>query len=81
MMTTADVERVADGAILRQAGQSLKLHNLSHPDIEVSIISLDSPPLELDKRIENLKRLEIRIPATIIQKGQTTIQVRLIGAG
>ncbi len=79
MMTTAEVELIEDGAILRQEGQSLKLHNLSHPDIMVSVLSLDPPPLQLDRRIEHLKRLDIRIPTWTIKDGKTTIRVRLTG--
>lgn len=77
LMTQADVEIVNDGAILRQDGKELKLTNLSHPEIKVSVISLDPPPLKLDRRIDGLKRLEIRIPAWIIEKGTTKLQVRL----
>ena len=63
MLTQADVQIVKGGAVLRQDGQTLKLENLSHPEIMVSVISLDPPPLYFDKTIENLKRIEIRIPA------------------
>src|SRR5690606_22384457 len=40
MMTTADVEIVQGGAILEQDGQKLKLENLSHPELLISVISL-----------------------------------------
>jgi hypothetical protein len=79
LMTQADVEIVDGGAILKQDGKTLKLENLSHPDLEISIISLDPAPLELDRQIENLKRLEIRIPAWTVEDGKTTIKVRLAG--
>lgn len=79
LMTTADVEIVKGGAILKQDGKQLKLENLSHPGLTVSVISLDPPPLELDRKIENLKRLEIRIPAYVFAEGEDTIQVRLTG--
>lgn len=80
-MTTADVEITDGGAVLKENGKTLALRNLSHPDITVSVISLDPPPLELDKRIENLKRIEIRIPAYLFPDGKGTIRVRLSGAG
>jgi len=80
LMTTADVEMVKGGAILKQDGKQLKLENLSHPDLTISIISLDPPPLELDRRIEELKRIEINIPAYLIQGGKEKIVVRLSGA-
>ncbi|MFY0654818.1 MAG: heparinase II/III family protein [Cyclobacteriaceae bacterium] len=77
MMTQADVQIVGGGAILNQDGQQLKLENLSHPEITVSVISLNPAPMALDKEIEGLKRLEIRIPAWLIESDKTKIQVRL----
>ena len=79
MITQADIEIVKGGAILRQEGKSLKLENLSHPELTVSIISLDPPPLVYDKTIENLKRIEIRIPAWTVENGKTTLKVRISG--
>ncbi len=77
LMTTADVEIVKGGAMLMQDGKQLKLENLSHPELSVSIISLDPPPLKLDRTIENLKRLEIRMPAYLFANGEGTLAVRL----
>lgn len=79
LITQADVEIVPGGAILRQEGKQLKMENLSHPELTVSVISLNPPPLELDTRKENLKRLELRIPAWTIDGGETQIRVRLSG--
>ena len=79
MMTTADVQIVNGGAVLKQDGQTLKLENLSHPELMVSVVSLDPAPLELDRQIEGLKRLEIRIPAWIVEGGKVNIKVRLSG--
>jgi len=79
LMTTADVKIVDGGAILLQNGKKLKLENLSHPGLDVSIISLYPAPLKLDRQIEGLKRLEIRIPAWTIEKGKGNIKVRLSG--
>lgn len=77
LMTTADVEVTKGGALLRQDGQELKLENLSHPELTVSVISLDPPPLELDRRIEGLKRIELRIPAYLLEDGKGLVRVRL----
>lgn len=79
MMTTADVELVPGGAILTQDGKELELENLSHPDLDISIVSLYPAPLELDRQIEGLKRLEIQIPAWTIEGSKTKIKVRLSG--
>jgi hypothetical protein len=79
MLTQADVEIVSGGAILTQDGKKLRLENISHPDLMVSVISLDPAPLEVDRQIENLKRLEIRIPAWTVEDGKCQIKVRLAG--
>jgi hypothetical protein len=79
MMTTADVEIVKGGAILKQDGRTLKLENLSHPELQLSVVSLYPAPLKLDRQMEGLKRIEIRIPAWTIQGGKTNIKVRLSG--
>lgn len=77
LMTAADVEIVDGGVILHQDGKQLKLENISHPELSISIISLDPPPLQLDRTIENLKRLEIRMPAYLFPENEGKLQVRL----
>jgi len=79
LITTASVEIVDGGAILKQDGETLKLENLSHPELMISIISLSPPPLELDRQIDGLKRLEIRIPAWTIKNESEIIKIRLSG--
>ncbi|WP_233752727.1 heparinase II/III domain-containing protein [Flavilitoribacter nigricans] len=79
LMTTADVEITKGGAVLKQDGKQLKLENLSHPELTVSVISLDPAPLELDRQIEGLKRIELRLPAYLIEDGEGLIRVRLSG--
>ena len=79
LMTTADVKIVDGGAILTQEGKQLKLENLSHPELDVSVVSLYPAPLKLDRQIKGLKRLEIRIPAWTIEGAKTNIKVRLSG--
>jgi hypothetical protein len=79
LVTTADVELVDGGAILKQDGKELRLENLSHPDLSVSIVSLYPAPLKLDLQIEGLKRLEIRIPAWTVEGDNCHIKVRLSG--
>ena len=77
MLTQADVEIVDGGVILSQDGKKLKLENLSHPQLTVSIVSLDPAPLELDRQYEGLKRLEIRVPAWTVEGTSCQIRVRL----
>lgn len=77
LMTTAEVDITEDGALLSQDGKRLKLENLSHPDIPVSVVALDPPPMELDRRIDGLKRLELRFPAAALAGEAGSIRVRL----
>lgn len=77
MMTTASVEIKDGGLVLRQSGKVLKVENLSFPDLSFSVASLDPPPLALDRRIEGLKRLELRVPAYILKERKGEIKVRL----
>ena len=59
--------------------KKLFVENLSHPDIKMNIVSLDPPPLELDRRIEGLKRLELNIPSSLVTRGKIDIKIRLKG--
>lgn len=79
LMTTADVEVTKEGALLKQDGKTLKLENLSHPDITVSVVSLFPAPLKLDRQMEGLKRIELRIPAWVCENETANIKVRLSG--
>jgi hypothetical protein len=79
LLTQADVEIVKDGAMLTQNGQKLRIENLSHPGLTISVISLYPAPIMLDRQMEGLKRLEIRIPAWTVEGGKTSIKVRLAG--
>jgi hypothetical protein len=77
LMTTAEITPVAGGAVLRQDGKVLNLNILSPENLNVSVISLDPPPMAIDKTIENLKRIEISIPAYILNTAKAKISVRL----
>lgn len=79
LMTIADIELTKNGAILRQAGKQLRVSILAPADLRFSVISLDPPPMQIDKTIDNLKRLEIRIPAWTIGTGREIVKVRLSG--
>ncbi|MGE5419473.1 MAG: heparinase II/III family protein [Chloroflexota bacterium] len=77
MMTTADVIKTDDGAILRQSGKELLLKIAAPADVSISTIMMDPPPYRLDRRIRGLKRIEIRMPAYIFTDGKGTVKVRL----
>jgi hypothetical protein len=79
LMTVAEVVPVKGGAVLRQEGKELHLTILSPEKLEISVISLDPPPLEIDKTIEGLKRIEIRIPAYTVSANRGMLKVRLAG--
>ncbi len=79
-MTTADVEVTPAGAVLTSKGKELTLENLSHSGIPLSVVSLDPPPLELDRHIKDLKRIELRIPVSGAEK-DVVIKLRLSGGG
>jgi hypothetical protein len=77
LITQADVEIVDDGAILKQGDKNLKLNNLSHPQIKFAAVSLDPPPHKLDKHMENLKRVELRIPVSFDGANRNTLKIRI----
>lgn len=77
LITRADVEITQGGALLKQDGKQLKLNNLSHPEFTVSVISLYPAPLELDRQIPGLKRIELRLPAYIFKDHVGRISVQL----
>jgi hypothetical protein len=77
MMTVAEVEMTEKGAILRQDGKRLNLEIISPDNLRISVISMDPPPLGIDKTIKNLKRIEIRVPAWTVKNHQCIIKVRL----
>lgn len=79
LMTVADVIPTENGAILKEDGKELHVSILEPEGVSFSVISLDPPPLEIDKTIENLKRLELQVPAWTVEKGKTSIKVRLSG--
>ncbi len=78
LMTTSDVQLVKGGAILSQDGKQLEIENISHPEITMSIISLDPAPLKLDRHIKGLKRIELRIPTWKLKNNSAKIKVRLV---
>ncbi|MGJ8654666.1 MAG: heparinase II/III domain-containing protein [Opitutaceae bacterium] len=77
LMTTASVETFTGGARLQQDGQSLELQILSHPELTVTVMPLDPPPLELDRQIKGLKRLEISLPIPTASEGHIEFETRL----
>lgn len=77
LLTVADVEIVSGGAVLRQDGKTLYLKNLSHSETDIAVVSLDPPPMELDRHIEGLKRLELRVPAEAAVDGKMLLKLSL----
>lgn len=77
LMTQAEVSLEKNGAVLKQDGKTLHIRILNTDKYNLSVISLDPPPLEIDKTMENLKRIEIRIPAWTLENGKGSLKVRL----
>jgi hypothetical protein len=77
-ITQAEVEITDNGAILKQDGQKLRLRNISHPELQFNIVSLDPPPHRFDKQMNNLKRIELGIPVSKSQIQPFGIVVQLI---
>lgn len=77
LMTIAEVEIVAGGAVLRQDGKSLLLENVSPSKADIQVVSLDPPPLKLDRQIKGLKRIEINIPVSAAIDGKIAVKVKL----
>ncbi len=79
IMTTANIKINDNGAVLMQDGKNLRLTILSPGKVKVTVVSLDPPPLKLDKKIKNLKRIEINCPAAMFPDNKGVIKVRLEG--
>ena len=77
LITQADVEIVDGGAILKQDGKELKLNQLSHPGIKLDVISLNPSPHKLDKVMENLKRIELKIPVSEVDNSKDRIEIKI----
>lgn len=79
LMTTATVEVTSNGAILSQSGKKLLIENMTQASSQIKIVSLDPPPLELDRRIKGLKRIEINIPTNLAVEGKINFKIKLKG--
>lgn len=79
LITQANVEVVKNGVVLQQDGKQLNVDVLSPSDITASVIELNPPPLKIDKKMDHLKRVELRIPAWTVKDGRGIIKVRLSG--
>jgi hypothetical protein len=77
LMTVAEVEIIKGGAVLRQGEKTLHLEIQTHPGLGVVVVPLDPPPLELDRKIEGLKRLEINIPVHAAVDRKIAFKIKL----
>ncbi|MDP3072309.1 MAG: heparinase II/III family protein [Opitutaceae bacterium] len=79
LITVADVLPEKDGVRLRQGGKELRLSFRAPQGLPVTVVSLDPPPLKLDKPIERLKRIEVTVPPAAWSGGKGRLEVRLSG--
>jgi len=77
LMTTADVTPTNYGAILRKDGKQLYLKIFSPENVQVTTVSLDPPPLKIDRVVKGMKRIEIRVSSNLFPGKKATIKVRL----
>ena len=77
MITMADVSEIEGGLKLQQDNASLYLWIPSEVPYEVKVLSLDPPPLDYDKKIEGLKRLEIHWNRDDFPEDGATLQIEL----
>jgi len=80
MLTQAEVTINGEGAMLRQEGKALRLTVKESDMMNVSVISLDPPPLFYDKQMSGLKRIEVSVPAYKVDGNKVKIHVVLEGA-
>lgn len=80
LITTAEVEVTSNGAVLNQSGKKLLLENRTQTISQIKVVALDPPPLELDRRIEGLKRIEINIPTDLAVEGKINFKIKLKGS-
>jgi len=81
LITQADVEVIDGTVVLKQDGKELEVRNLSHPEIDLAVVSLDPPPHRLDKHMENLKRIELRIPVSDHKGRNRKFEIKVLMAG
>ena len=79
MMTRAAVTTTPHGAILKQDGKKLLLKIIRPDSLNVSVVSLNPPPLSYDKKIKSLKRIDITIPYYMLGHKQQKLIVQLEG--
>ncbi|MGN6164501.1 MAG: hypothetical protein ACTHOF_08170 [Flavisolibacter sp.] len=62
---------------MKKDGKQLNLKIISPRQVQVGMVSLDPPPLKIDREIEGMKRIEIKIPANVFGDKKATIKVQL----
>jgi hypothetical protein len=79
MMTRADAVVTNGGVLLSQSNKKLKVAMKQPLNAEVNIVSLDPPPLPHDMKVKGLKRLEFKLPASLLKSSGSKILVELSG--
>ena len=78
MMTRAGVTTTDNGAILQMDGKELELRVLEPAGMHVSVVSLDPPPYPFDKKIKDLKRIDVKVPRYLFEEpGENKIVVQM----
>ncbi|GAB5552717.1 MAG: hypothetical protein Sapg2KO_23080 [Saprospiraceae bacterium] len=79
LLTTAKVDVQEGGVLLTQDGKSLFLKISSNQKHETKVTSLDPPPLDYDKQIDQLKRIDFIIKPVLSKGSRLHLSVDIIG--
>lgn len=77
ILTTADVEVIDGGLMLRKRGKQIKILNRSHPDINFNCESISNPSYVLDKKIDNLKRIKLTLEGDNLKQEENIIEIKI----
>ena len=77
LVTQAAVTFTKDGLLLQQDGKQLRMQIIAPEGISASVTALNPPPLAIDKKMTNLKRIDLNIPAWTVKGDKGTIKIKL----
>jgi len=78
-ITDAEVQLTNQTATLTKNGKRIQLKVDAPADFELTVVSLNPPPSQLDKVVPDLKRLEIRIKPEAFKRQKGKIRVFVTG--
>lgn len=79
MITQADVEVKGKEVVLTQNSKKLRLQVENQEQFKINVVSLSPPPLPFDKKVEELKRIDIIFERNAFQTNQANINILIEG--